>query len=74
MIDLKRTGAEIRRNRHWHDLTQKEVGAKLGVTEDAVCRWERGHCLPRTETLLKLADLLDIYVEDLVKFEEEKND
>jgi DNA-binding transcriptional regulator YiaG len=34
-------GAELRRLRKRMKLTQKELGEKLGVTENTVARWER---------------------------------
>lgn len=47
-------------------LTQKDVAAYLGVTRSAVSKWESGKFFPRTETLARLAKLLDCKVDDLL--------
>ena len=39
-------------------LTQKAVAKKVGVTREAVSRWEAGVSSPRAELLPKLAKLL----------------
>jgi len=36
------TGAEVRRVRQRLGLTQVQLAAKLGVTENTLARWERG--------------------------------
>ena len=40
-------------------LTQKELAERIGTTQSAVARWENGVVVPRLDTLLKLADVLD---------------
>lgn len=45
----------IRRWRLSAGLTQAELAARLGTTQSAVSRWERGHDEPRLGTL---ADIL----------------
>lgn len=45
-------------------LTQKELGAALGVGQVTVSRWERGVVEPRTRHLRKLAELAGIPVSD----------
>lgn len=48
-------------------LTQEEIAAKLGVSRQAVAKWERGETLPDIESCLKLADLYGITVDMLVR-------
>lgn len=47
-------------------LSQKELGALLGVSNKAVSKWETGTAIPKTETLIKLADVFEISTEDLL--------
>ena len=55
-------------------LTQSQLGAKLGVTNKAVSRWENGGAYPSTELMLPLAKELGVSIEDLYKaVSEEKN-
>ena len=50
-------GQQLRRLRTRMKLTQKELGIKLGVTENTVARWERGE-VPINETAVKLVKIL----------------
>ncbi|MBO5334113.1 MAG: helix-turn-helix domain-containing protein [Clostridia bacterium] len=47
-------------------LSQKELGALLGVSNKAVSKWETGTAIPKTETLIKLADIFEISTEELL--------
>ncbi len=50
-------------------LTQADVAQKIGVTPAAVSKWENGSAKPRYEVLLKLAEILDVSTEELVRGE-----
>lgn len=41
-MDIKRTGALISELRKRKNMTQKELADRLGVTDKAVSKWERG--------------------------------
>ena len=45
MIDLKATGNFIAECRREKQLTQKQLGEKLNVTDRAVSKWETGGSL-----------------------------
>ena len=47
-------------------LSQKELGAILGVSNKAVSKWETGTAIPKTETLIKLAEVFEISTEELL--------
>lgn len=47
-------------------LTQSELGNKLGVIKQTVSNWENDICDPDVETMVALADLFGISVDDLV--------
>ena len=46
-------------------LSQEDVGAILGVSRQAVSKWETDQSLPDTGNLLALAKLLGVTVEEL---------
>lgn len=46
--------------------TQEELSAKLGVTPQAVSKWERGMGYPDLETLYYLSDILDCSLDHLL--------
>lgn len=48
-------------------FTQEEIAEKLGVSRQAVAKWERGETLPDIESCIKLADIYEITVDMLVR-------
>lgn len=48
----------------------REVADALGVTEQAVCAWERGVKMPRADKLLALANIYHCTVDELLREEE----
>lgn len=58
--------AQLRRQR---GLSQKELGDLLGVSNKAVSKWENGESMPKTSTMLKLAELMEIDGNELIGFE-----
>ena len=47
--------------------SQESLAAALGLTRQAVSRWERGESLPDTENLIALADLYGVTLDELVR-------
>jgi len=62
-MDSKIVGAQIARLRREKGLTQNELGDRLGVSFQAVSKWERGETLPDTAILLDLANVLETSVD-----------
>lgn len=48
-------------------FTQEEIAEKLGVSRQAVAKWERGETLPDIESCVKLADIYETTVDLLVR-------
>lgn len=53
--------------RKQHGYTQEQIAEKLGVSRQAVAKWERGECLPDIENVIALADLYEITIDALVR-------
>lgn len=53
--------------RRVHGYSQESLAAELGLTRQAVSRWERGESLPDTENLIALADLYGVSLDELVR-------
>ena len=62
-MDMKMVGAQIARLRKEKGLTQNDLGDRLGVSFQAVSKWERGETLPDTAILLDLAKALETSVD-----------
>lgn len=65
-MDYLKIGNYIQNQRKNKNLTQKELGEKLGVSFQAVSKWELGETLPDTALLLDLAEVLDTTVDKIL--------
>ena len=68
-MDTQKFGTFIAAVRKERKMTQAELAAKLGVTDKAVSRWERGLGFPDIGTLEPLAEALGITVLELMRSE-----
>lgn len=66
MVDLKATGKLIAECRKEKNLTQKQLGEKLHVTDRAVSKWETGKAFPDVHIMEELCRELEISVSDLL--------
>lgn len=53
--------------RKQNGFTQEQVAEKLGVSRQAVAKWERGESVPDIENVIALADMYEITVDSLVR-------
>ena len=64
-------GKRLREFRKRRNMTQKEVATKIGVSEQALSKWENGECLPDVYNLKLLALALNVSVDCLLDTENE---
>ena len=64
---MKSIGETIANLRKQKGMTQSELAEKMNVTDKAVSKWERDLSCPDINTISKLADILDVSVEELLK-------
>ena len=62
-------GKNIRELRTERGMSQKELAAKIGVTQGAVYFWEKEINEPTVGYILKLATLFGVSVDELLSFE-----
>jgi len=60
-------GEIIRKLRRERNLTQEELAEQIGVTYQAVSKWESGASDPSTTNLMALAKLFGVSAEELLK-------
>ena len=51
------------------NLTQIQLAEKLGITDKAISKWERGLAMPDSSNMLELCDILGISVNELLSGE-----
>ncbi|MGN1371327.1 MAG: helix-turn-helix domain-containing protein [Candidatus Coprovivens sp.] len=54
-------------------MTQSELAEKMKVTDKAVSKWERNLSCPDINSIPKLAQILDITIEELLNAKTKKN-
>ena len=61
-----RIGEYILNYRKRHGLTQSEFGKLLGVSTQAVSKWERELCYPDIFLLADISDLIGISIDEMM--------
>lgn len=59
------TGERIRSKRKENQLTQKQLGEKIGLSGSQIALFEKGHYIPSLETVFEIASALGTSVEAL---------
>lgn len=62
----KQIGANIGAYRKRMGLTQARLAERLNYSDKAISKWERGESIPDVATLVQLADVFEVSVNDLV--------
>lgn len=64
----------LQRHRKAHGYSQEALAAALGISRQAVSKWECGEASPDTENLIRLAKLYHISLDELILSDEPKDD
>ena len=68
-MDQLKIGKFIAKCRKQKKLTQLQLADKLGITDKAISKWERGIAMPDASIMLELCDILCISVNELLNGE-----
>ena len=72
-MDQVKIGKIIAQCRKEKQITQEELGEKLGVTNKTISRWENGHYLPDIEMMQLLSKEFNISINELISGENIKD-
>ncbi len=73
-MDQVKIGKFIAESRKDKDLTQRELGEKLGISKNAVSKWERGISMPDVSIMKELCNVLDISLNEFFNGESDNSD
>ena len=65
-MDAIKVGEQIQNLRKAKNLTQTELGERLGVSTQAVSKWERGESMPDISLLTSLAAALETTTDNIL--------
>ncbi len=68
-MDQKLLGENIARYRNKKGLSQEKIAERIGVSRQAVTKWESNISRPSSDNLFKLAEIFGISVDDLLNSE-----
>lgn len=66
-------GSRIQEYRKKAELSQEEFADKIGVSRQAVSKWERDKAYPDLDRLVCICEILDVQMDELIYGEERKN-
>lgn len=59
--------------RKYKQLTQEELAEKVGVSRQAIAKWEAGETMPDLEKSRLLAEVFEVSLDDLANYEKDIN-
>lgn len=65
---------KLRKLRREKGLSQEKLAELLNISRQSISKWESGQTYPEVEKLIKLSDLFEITMDELVKNGEIKED
>ncbi len=66
-MDYHAIGACILQMRRYFGLTQDELAVRLGISRQAVSKWENGAGLPDVAQLMRLSEICGVTVDDILR-------
>lgn len=73
-MDMQKIGSFLKELRKERNMTQEQLGEKIGVTNKTISRWETGNYMPPVESLILLSDIYGISINELLAGEYVEND
>ena len=65
-MDMQKIGYFLSQLRKEREMTQEQLGEKLGVTNKTISRWETGTYLPPVEMLQMLSEMYGITINEIL--------
>ncbi|GLV63732.1 hypothetical protein Bmyc01_24020 [Bacillus mycoides] len=60
-------GEQLKKLRESKRLSQEDVAKKIGVTRQAVCKWENDKRYPDIDNLILLSEIYNVTLDELIK-------
>lgn len=73
-MDQQKTGKYIAEKRKLQNMTQAQLAEKIGVSDRAVSKWERGLSMPDVSKYEELCELLEVSINELFAGEDLEED
>lgn len=67
-------GSKLKKLREEHNLSQEELAQQLNVSRQAVYKWEAHKGYPDIHNLIRLSDMFDVTIDDLIRSDKKLQD
>ena len=71
-MNQEKIGKFILKLRMDNNLSQAKFADKIGVTYQAVSKWENGRGIPDIEMLKKISEVFDVDIDEIINGEKKK--
>ncbi len=68
-VDMHAIGQKIRALRIQKNLKIAELAEIMNSSENTICKWQRGACLPTIDNLIVLSTIFEIPMDDIIQVE-----
>lgn len=66
VIDMKKTGENIKAMRKENNISVKDIVMNTGVSERAVFKWQQGKSVPTVDNLVVLAVMFNVTMDKII--------
>ena len=66
MLDIKQFGKRIAFLRRQNGMSQEQLADLLGISAQAISKWENGHTMPDTSLLPVLAQIFQCSIDEII--------
>ena len=66
-------GEKLKKLRNEKQLSQEDLANQLGVSRQAISKWEQDIALPDTNNLILIAKIFKVSLDDLVNYNDDLN-
>ena len=73
-MDTEKIGSFLKKLRKENNMTQEQLGVRIGVTNKTASRGETGNYMPPVEALIILSDIYGISINEILAGERVEND
>lgn len=65
-MDTKKIGQFLKKLRKEKNMTQEELGNRVGVTNKTISKWENGNYMPPVDVLMLLSDIYSVSINEIL--------
>lgn len=73
-MDTQKIGKFLKELRKQNNMTQEQLGEKIGVTNKTISKWENGNYMPPIEKLKALSDIYQVSINEILSGEKLKQE